>query len=107
MVTVLALLIVVALAAPDKFDDNHPYLAILSALFYVGNWYRIGSDGIGLLNHTWSLAIEEQFYLLWPPLFILVARGRIARWRGRLIGFLCTLIVACFGWRLWLNSRVD
>lgn len=107
LVAVLALLTVLALAAPDKFGDDHPFLAILSALFYVSNWYRISADGIGLLNHTWSLAIEEQFYLVWPPLLLLLTRGRSTAWRGRLIGLLCTLIVAIFFWRMWLNGRVD
>ncbi|HEX9258687.1 MAG TPA: acyltransferase, partial [Acidimicrobiales bacterium] len=47
---------------------------ILAAFFYVTNWYLIVSessyfDRLGrpsLLRHLWSLAVEEQFYLLWP-----------------------------------------
>ena len=46
----------------------------LAALFYVANWRMIyrGSDYFSqtsapsALQHTWSLGIEEQFYLLWP-----------------------------------------
>lgn len=49
---------------------------IFGALFYVSNWLLIASDESyfdaagrpSLLRHLWSLAIEEQFYLLWPIL---------------------------------------
>jgi peptidoglycan/LPS O-acetylase OafA/YrhL len=52
----------------------------LSAFTYVTNWYLIFAqksyfESMGrpsLLQHLWSLAVEEQFYLLWPLLFALV-----------------------------------
>src|SRR5215469_9346411 len=38
-------------------------LNALIALFYVSNWVRVlTSNQLGLLAHTWSLSVEEQFY---------------------------------------------
>lgn len=56
-------------------DLTQILLQILSSVFYVSNWYflynidyfSLGSLAIILL-HTWSLSIEEQFYIIFPAL---------------------------------------
>jgi peptidoglycan/LPS O-acetylase OafA/YrhL len=46
---------------------------------YLGNWAYAARQAIPPLSHFWSLAVEEQFYLLWP-LVVLAAPGRRLAW---------------------------
>ncbi|WP_353256594.1 acyltransferase [Hyphomonas sp.] len=46
-------------------------------LLYVGNFQMAIEGGGSILDHFWSLAIEEQFYLLWPMIVLSLSRGKL------------------------------
>ena len=82
----------------------------LSALFYFANWHYIAAGSnyfnqTGLpspLIHTWSLAVEEQFYLVWPLVFL----GVFAIWksvRALLILAVVGVVLSAFEMALLFN----
>jgi peptidoglycan/LPS O-acetylase OafA/YrhL len=82
---------------------------VLFAFGYSANWWFAfsGQGYFQLLNapspvlHTWSLAVEEQFYLLWPlAVAALLSRGRhVGRWAagGAVVAAIATLAQSLAG----------
>jgi peptidoglycan/LPS O-acetylase OafA/YrhL len=67
---------------------------------FLGNgqtWHGIPLPTFG---HTWTLALEVQFYLLWPVAFYFLLRANVRR--ERILQLLVLLVVASMAWRIVL-----
>ncbi len=76
------------------------YAGILWTLSYVSNWVIAlrPEYPIGIMAITWSLAVEEQFYLLWPLILLLLLHNKLRRhW------ILLLLVLAIIGIALYRN----
>jgi peptidoglycan/LPS O-acetylase OafA/YrhL len=91
VVVLLAVLAATAVVQRDQLGQR--WDETVAAAFYASNWFTIasGSTYVDLfagprpLEHLWSLAVEEQFYLVWPLLLLVllkVTRGRAQRVAG-------------------------
>lgn len=81
-------------------------LAIAAVVGYVGNWASVAGLQLGVLAHTWSLAVEEQFYLLWPALLLL---GLRLGGRRRTAVAILAISIMVTPWRmiLWSDGAFD
>jgi len=72
---------------------------------YLQNWiYTFQNPGhTNTLNHLWSLAVEEQFYLLWPLAILVIRKPKY------LLIFISLVLVAVLGLRLfaWMTQVAD
>lgn len=80
-----------------------PWDAVGSAMLYVTNYYQAFNGApTHIVSHCWSLAVEEQFYVIWPLLLTWVMRHR---WRPERA--LAIAIVSIWAWRLGLVLFTD
>ncbi|MCP5282491.1 MAG: acyltransferase [Rhodoferax sp.] len=93
-----------ALTADEYRSLGHQAVA---AIFFVLNLRLLGEAGYfdvvsysKPLMHLWSLSVEEQFYLVWPLLLLMLSRLRVSKgWSLVVLG------LASLGFAAWLSNR--
>ena len=117
----LASVVITVVALPETVWVNTLLQISASAVYFV-NWvlawqsvdYLVGSAARAVVQHFWTLSVEEQFYLGWPFLLVFTlllfgrsTQGRRLGVRARLIVVVLlagTAIAASFGYSVYITG---
>lgn len=79
----------------------HASLSVSNIFFYTQSGYFDAESSLSPLLHTWSLGVEEQFYVIWPIILLLVSRKE---WFPPILTILIGLVSLYFA-QLWVESH--
>jgi peptidoglycan/LPS O-acetylase OafA/YrhL len=101
---VCLLLFLFIIPAVNKNFDIHYYQDHQIWLWtFLQNWLYIFNHSVATntLDHLWSLAVEEQFYLVWPFIILLLKKPKI------LLFFISGVLITVLFLRLWIwNNQI-
>lgn len=108
----LGTIVLTGVFAPDMLTKLRN--DIVAALLFFTNWWYIFQDvsyfeAMGApspVTHFWSLAIEEQFYLIWPPLLLLLFSKRVKK-RHIQLGLFVAAIASAAAMAILYSPQAD
>lgn len=109
LVPALVVAVIGVLALVALFNDNSSVEAMrnsgIGSVLFVSNWMQASGWRYQFeLSHTWSLAVEAQFYLVWPIVIIAFSKLRIPRKVFAGIVLATVVLVAVHRWRMWTGQ---
>jgi peptidoglycan/LPS O-acetylase OafA/YrhL len=95
---------------PESAEIIYGSNNFLWATLYLTNWHRIliDNDLTGNLNHTWSLAIEEQFYIFWSLVLYLAFKEK--KTRSQIFNLTLIMVAVTVTWQIFrviVKAEVD
>jgi peptidoglycan/LPS O-acetylase OafA/YrhL len=100
LATIIATYPLLGFISGNEIADDAKWTAVFAANIHFA---LIGTDYLGSqlppspLQHMWSLGVEEQFYLVWPSLFLLLAVIVRRSRRRNVLGVLATSLLVVIG----------
>jgi peptidoglycan/LPS O-acetylase OafA/YrhL len=92
LLLMLAVFSVCSIALLHGKELKQNLVQVLIVICYATNWVRAARlYPTGVVCHTWSLSMEEQFYMLWP--LILLCLLKFVKSRRRIVTIICLLAV--------------
>lgn len=81
-------------------------LPVLAALAYAGSIFAGFWRLMGKITWSWSLSVEEHFYLVWPPVLLRLLRGAQHRPLLGAAGVALAIVAVATGLRVWFVDSV-
>ncbi len=103
----LTLLFILVLHELSLITTSYTPAAVAALALHYGNYYMVVTENAGMPFGTivyWSLAVEEHYYLLYPPLCLWLLRMHSAHRRSMVIVLLCAVVLL---WRVALHFLLN